>query len=263
MKPKIAFYINGLVLGGAEKDLRLLIETMRDRYEIHLILKIRHDEIAALIPSLDEINVFYLTENESKSPLNFLLMPFYAYRYKRYLEKNGIFVSYSQLTRPNLTSAFMRLLGWRGKIILGEKSSPVGHYQAYGTQGRIILTLIKYLYRKADLIIPNSIGTRIALEETLNIKTQYDVIYNAIHIEETIHKSRAPLSKSLPEGADSERFTFICVSNLLAHKNQRLLIKAMQKLAHLDCQLWLVGIGIETHCCVRARKTNFCIRLSF
>ena len=245
MKPKIAFYINGLVLGGAEKDLRLLIETMKDRYEIHLILKIRHEDIGALIPSINEINVFYLTENESKSPLNFLLMPLYALRYKRYLEKNAIPVSYSQLTRPNLTSAFMRILGWRGKIILGEKSSPVGHYQAYGIQGRIILTLIKYLYRNADLIIPNSIGTRIALEETLNIKTQYEVIYNAIHIEETQYKSKTPLNKPLPEGADTGRFTFICVSNLLAHKNQQLLIRAMQKLEHLDCQLWLVGIGIE------------------
>jgi N-acetylgalactosamine-N,N'-diacetylbacillosaminyl-diphospho-undecaprenol 4-alpha-N-acetylgalactosaminyltransferase len=241
MKPKIAFFINRLIIGGAEKDLRLLIETMKDRYDIHLILKIRHGDMT----DLEDIKTFYLTENESKSSFNFLLIPFHAFRYKQYLEKNNIPVSYSQLTRPNLIAAFTRVLGWRGKLIIGEKSSPVGHYQAYGLSGKIILKLIKNLYGYADLIIPNSEGTRIALEETLNVKTNYEVIYNAIHIKETQDKSQTPLNKPLPEAANQNKFTFICVSSLLVHKNQQLLIKAMQKLTHLDCQLWLVGVGEE------------------
>jgi N-acetylgalactosamine-N,N'-diacetylbacillosaminyl-diphospho-undecaprenol 4-alpha-N-acetylgalactosaminyltransferase len=241
MKPKIAFFITRLIIGGAEKDLRLLIETMKNRYDLHLILKIRHEGMA----DLGDIKTFYLTENESKSSFNFLLIPFHALRYKRYLEKNNIPVSYSQLTRPNLIAAFTRILGWRGKLIIGEKSSPVGHYQAYGLSGKIILKLIKNLYGYADLIIPNSEGTRIALAEMLNVKTRYDVIYNAIHIEETKDKSQTPLSKPLPEATSKARFTFICVSSLLVHKNQQLLIKAMQKLTHLDCQLWLVGVGEE------------------
>jgi N-acetylgalactosamine-N,N'-diacetylbacillosaminyl-diphospho-undecaprenol 4-alpha-N-acetylgalactosaminyltransferase len=241
MKPKIAFFINGLVIGGAEKDLRLLIETMKNHYDIHLILKIKDDAIA----HIENTKVFYLTENESKSSLNFLMIPVYAWRYKRYLEKNNIPVSYSQLTRPNLTAAFTRVLGWKGVLILGEKSSPVGHYQAYGLQGKIILSFIKRLYKYADLIIPNSEGTRIALEETLHLKTRYEVIYNAINIDKTKEQGRGPLSIKLPKGADTERFTFICVSNLWAHKNQQLLIRAMQKVPHLDCQLWLVGVGTE------------------
>jgi N-acetylgalactosamine-N,N'-diacetylbacillosaminyl-diphospho-undecaprenol 4-alpha-N-acetylgalactosaminyltransferase len=241
VKPKIAFFITRLIIGGAEKDLRLLIETMKEHYDIHLILKIRHADM----PSLDGTNLFYLTETESKNPLNFLLIPFYAFRYKHYLEKNNIPVSYSQLTRPNLIAVFTRILGWRGKLILGEKSSPVGHYQAYGLSGKIILKLIKSLYGYADLIIPNSEGTRIALEEILQIRTRYDVIYNGIQIEKTELQSRAPLSIPIPEAANLNRFTFICVSNLLVHKNQQLLIRAMQKLAYLDCQLWLVGLGEE------------------
>jgi glycosyltransferase involved in cell wall biosynthesis len=241
MKPKIAFFITRLIIGGAEKDLRLLIETMKDSYDIHLILKIRHGDM----PSLDGVNVFYLTETESKHPLNFLLIPYYAFRYKRYLEKNNIPVSYSQLTRPNLIAAFTRVLGWRGKLIIGEKSSPIGHYQAYGLSGKIILKLIKNLYGYADLIVPNSEGTRIALEETLRIRTNYSVIYNAIQIEKTKLQSKRPLSIPILEVANSNRFTFICVSNLLVHKNQQLLVKAMQKLAHLDCQLWIVGVGEE------------------
>jgi N-acetylgalactosamine-N,N'-diacetylbacillosaminyl-diphospho-undecaprenol 4-alpha-N-acetylgalactosaminyltransferase len=241
MKPKIAFFINRLIIGGAEKDVRLLIETLKDRYDIHLILKIRHGDM----PPLDTVKVFYLTETESKNPLNFLLIPFQAFRYKRYLEKNNIPLSYSQLTRPNLIAAFTRILGWKGHIIIGEKSSPVGHYQAYGWSGKIILQLIKRLYKYADLIIPNSEGTRISLEETLTIKTNYSVIYNAIHIKKTQIQSRTPLSMPIPDAANLPRFTFICVSSLLVHKNQQLLIRAMGKLAHLDCQLWLVGIGEE------------------
>jgi N-acetylgalactosamine-N,N'-diacetylbacillosaminyl-diphospho-undecaprenol 4-alpha-N-acetylgalactosaminyltransferase len=241
MKPKIAFFITRLIIGGAEKDLRLLIEAMKDRYDIHLILTIRHDDM----PPAEDAKIFYLTETESKSAFNFLMIPFYALRYKRYLENNKIPVSYSQLTRPNLIAAFTRILGWRGRIILGEKSSPVGHYQAYSFSGKIILQLIKKLYGYADLIIPNSEGTRIALAETLAIRTNYEVIFNAIHLEKTKSQSQAPLSISLPEGVDLKKFTFICVSNLLVHKNQQLLIRAMQKLGDLDCQLWLVGVGDE------------------
>ena len=241
MKPKIAFFINRLIIGGAEKVLRLLIETMKDHYEIHLILKIRHGDM----PPLEGVNVFYLTENESKSPINFLFIPFQALRYKRYLEKNGISVSYSLLARPNLIASFTRILGWRGKIILSERSSPVGHYQSYGLSGKIILKMIKNLYGYADLIISNSEGTRISLEETLNVKTRYQVIYNPIHIEQTKNKSQTPLSIPLPEVAHLSPFTFICVSSLLMHKNQQLLVRAMQKLGRLDCQLWLVGVGEE------------------
>ena len=247
MKPKIAFFINRLIIGGAEKVLRLLIETMKDHYEIHLILKIRHADM----PPLEGVKVFYLTENESKSPINFLFIPFQALRYKRYLEKNEIPVSYSLLARPNLIAAFTRVLGWRGKIILSERSSPVGHYQSYGLSGKIILKMIKNLYGYADLIISNSEGTRISLEETLGVKTQYQVIYNPIHIEQTKIKSQTPLSIALPEVGNSSLFTFICVSSLLVHKNQQLLVRAMQKLVHLDCQLWLVGIGEEAE---RLRK---------
>ena len=112
MKPKIAFFINRRIIGGAEKVLRLLIETMKDHYDIHLVLKIRHGDM----PPLEGVEVFYLTENESKSPINFLFIPFQALRYKRYLEKNGIPVSYSLLARPNLIAAFTRILGWRGKL---------------------------------------------------------------------------------------------------------------------------------------------------
>lgn len=243
MKPKIALFTNGLTLGGAEKNLRLLIEKMKDHYDIHLILKIKHEEIATLVPSLNQITVFYLTENESKSIVNFLHIPFLALRYKRYLEKNNIPVSYSILTRPNLTAAFMRILGWKGKIILSERTTPVGFYQMAGFSGKIILKLIRKLYGYADLIIPNSVGIRIALEETLEVKTRYQVISNAIDIQQTKYKSLSPLSKPLPEGISDARFTFISVGNLYHYKNQQLLIQAMQKLVHLDCQLWLVGIG--------------------
>lgn len=239
MKPKIAFFITRLIIGGAEKDLRLLIEAMKDRYEIHLILTIRHGDM----PPLEGVKIFYLTETESKSAFNFLMIPFYAFRYKQYLEKNNVPVSYSQLTRPNLIAAFTRILGGRGQIILGEKSSPVGHYQSYGFSGKIILQLIKNLYGYADLIIPNSEGTRIALAETLAIRTNYEVIFNAISLEKTKIQSQAPLSMPLPNHINSGKFIFICVSNLLVHKNQQLLIRAMQKLGDLDCQLWLVGTG--------------------
>jgi N-acetylgalactosamine-N,N'-diacetylbacillosaminyl-diphospho-undecaprenol 4-alpha-N-acetylgalactosaminyltransferase len=238
MKPKIALFITRLHTGGAEKVVRILLEELKNTFEIHLILTIRHDDM----PSMEGIKLFYLTENEAPSWRNFVKIPSLARRYKQYLTENGIAVSLSFLFRPNLIAAFTKILGWRGKVILSERSSPVSHYGTMGFSGKIILQLIKLLYPKADLILPNSFGTQAGLEQTMGIRAQYAVIYNPIDLRQTEFLKNTPLSINL----DFSRFSFICVSNLLPYKNQKMLIRAMEKLRYLDCQLFLVGGGEDT-----------------
>ena len=235
MKPKLALFITRLHTGGAEKVVRILLEELKNTFEIHLILTIRHDDM----PSMEGVKLFYLTENEAPSWRNFVKIPALSKQYKRYLVENGIDISLSFLFRPNLIAAFTKIWGWRGKVILSERSSPVSHYGTMGFSGKIILQLIKLLYPKADLILPNSYGTQVGLEEIMGIRAKYAVIYNPIDLDKTTTLKNTPLSISV----DFSRFSFICVSNLLPYKNQKMLIQAMTQLTDLDCQLLLVGGG--------------------
>ena len=248
MKPKLAIFITRLDGGGAEKVVCLLLEALKNRYDIHVILTV----LTPNMPVIDGIKVFFVTKTQHAAWLNFAKIPFLAYRYKRYLEQNEIPISLSFLFRPNLIATAARLLGWRGKVIVSERSSPIAHYSSFGKSGKLILFLIRKLYPKADLILPNSYGTRNVLEKDLNIKTQYQVIYNPLDIEKThAEAQRDPLSKNAffdPFDAKNhvvKRFKYVCISNLHIYKNQQLIVKAMDKLRDLNIELWLIGGGTE------------------
>ncbi len=237
--PKIAFFITRLDYGGAEKVMRLLIEELHTRYDIHLILtvKLRH------ITLPKRVNIFYLTESETTGWRNFAKIPLLAYQYRRYLVKNNISLSLSFLLRPNLIAAFTRFLGWRGTLILSERSSPISFYSLQGKSGQLALFLMKKIFPQADVILPNSFGALHALRDILKIKTRYEVIYNPLDIPKTLQRAAVNVSQLI----DFERFTFICVGQLHPYKNHQLLLHAFAELTDIDCQLLIVGDGEEAN----------------
>lgn len=237
--PKIAFFITRLDYGGAEKVMRMLIEELHTRYEIHLILTVKLTHIS--LP--DSIKIFYLTESETTGWRNFAKIPLQARQYRRYLVENNIPLSLSFLLRPNLIAAFTRFLGWRGTLILSERSSPIAFYSLQGKSGQLALFLMKKIFPQADVIVPNSFGAMHALRDVLNIKTRYEVIYNPLDIPKTLERAAVEVNQLI----DFERFTFICVGQLHPYKNHQLLLHAFAELADIDCQLLIVGDGEEAH----------------
>jgi N-acetylgalactosamine-N,N'-diacetylbacillosaminyl-diphospho-undecaprenol 4-alpha-N-acetylgalactosaminyltransferase len=240
-KPKIALFITQLDFGGAEKIVRILLEELRYRYDIHLILTVRLKNIAPP----EGIKTLYLNEFEKTGWRNFAKIPFQAYHLKKYLEDNQISLIFSFLLRPNLIAAFTRYLGWRGVIVLSERTSPISFYSLQGRSGQLVLFLIKKIYPKANLIVPNSYGATHELRDILGINTQYQVIYNPLDISKTLERGRAEVEGNYKNTINFARFTFICVGQLHPYKNHQLLIKAFAQLTHLDCQLLIVGGGVE------------------
>lgn len=240
-KPKIALFITQLDFGGAEKVVRILLEELRNRYDIHLILTVRLKNISPP----DGIKTFYLNEFEKTGWRNFAKIPLQSYRVKKYLEDNHISLIFSFLLRPNLIAAFTRYFGWRGVIVLSERTSPISFYSLQGRSGDLVLFLIKKIYPQADLIVPNSYGATHELRDILGIKTQYQVIYNPLDIPQTEARGSVELDNNYKNIISFARFTFICVGQLHPYKNHQLLIKAFSQLTHLDCQLLIVGGGVE------------------
>jgi N-acetylgalactosamine-N,N'-diacetylbacillosaminyl-diphospho-undecaprenol 4-alpha-N-acetylgalactosaminyltransferase len=240
-KPKIALFITRLDFGGAEKVVRILLEELKNRYDIHLILTVRLKNI----DPPEGVQTLYLNEFEKPGWRNFAKIPFQSKRLKTYLEKNKIPLIFSFLLRPNLIAAFMRFLGWNGKILLSERSSPISFYGLQGRSGQLVLFLIKKIFPNADLIVPNSYGATHELREILKVKTDYQVIYNPLDIPLTEEKGRVALNNDMKRKLDSGCFTFLCVGHLHPYKNHQLLLKAFAKLEHLHCQLLIVGGGTE------------------
>ena len=240
-KPKIALFITQLDFGGAEKVVRILLEELREKYEIYLILTVRLKNIAPP----EGIQTLYLNEFEKTGWRNFAKIPFQARHLKKYLEANNIPLVFSFLLRPNLIAAFMRTLGWRGKIVLSERSSPISFYSLQGRSGQLVLFLIKKIFPQADLIVPNSYGATHELRDILKIKTAYQVIYNPLDIPQTEEKGRAELNNDMEKKLDFDCFSFLCVGQLHPYKNHKLLLTAFARLRHLNCQLLIVGGGIE------------------
>src|SRR6478735_5807 len=97
IRPKLLISINTLQSGGAERVVSLLLEHLKDDFEIHLGLYT--NMVDYIIPP--EVKVLYLKQplNENKI-LRLLKMPYQAYKVYRYCKKNNIRISVAFLYRP-------------------------------------------------------------------------------------------------------------------------------------------------------------------
>lgn len=239
-KPKIAFFINALSIGGAEKVLSELIAGLHDEFEIHLILL--RNKLEFPIP-LEKIHLHIFNHQPPTEKGNILLIleiPLNALRLKKYLQKNNIHLCFSLLNRPNFTSCFSKLLGWKGKVLISERSNTAMVYPASTLSGKLGRWLVRRLYPKADLIIPNAHGIETCLRQDFGLVNAFRIIHNPINID-ALQTSRS-FQVSLPSRTG---FVFCSVGRLQKIKNHALLLQAAAQLLPLDFNIWLVGDGPE------------------
>lgn len=234
-KKKIAIFIVSMYGGGAERVVSILLKHLQYDYETHLVLL--DDTIEYEIPEAQRLHV--LNKKSTRNPiLNIIKIPLLARRYKKYLENNGITTSFSFLPRPNFIACFLKYLGWKGKVIINERTFTSVYYDKATLNGKIGSFLVGKLYPKADVITCNSKLIASDLQETFHIrKPAYTVIYNPIDIE-AINRKLSAIPAAIPE-----KFTFITLGRLDFHKNQALLIKAAALLPDLNFVVKIVGKG--------------------
>jgi len=228
MKKKISFLINDMDSGGAERVLSILLDMLSKRYDITLFLL--HDIIFYDIPKDIKIVIVGNSKLSDSGLVKLLKLPYLAYRYKK-LNIDSIY-STSFLSRSNYINILAKIFGMKSKIIIGEGALPSLQY-ANGIHGKINKFLMKVLYPKADIVMPNARGNAIDLEKNFGIKDTL-VINNLFDIQKIVE-----LSKEKVELKDG--FNFITVGRLDDGKNHELLINAMQ---NIDANLYIIGDGI-------------------
>lgn len=230
MKKNVSFFIYSLGSGGAERIVSLLVNELYTRYNIKIVLM--DDTIFYDIPK--NVEVFYLDNSKKNESglMKLLKVPYLGVKYYIFCRKHKIDVSLSFLNRPNYINIISKLIGSKSKTIISERAMP-SFQHASGLKGAINRVLIKYLYKKADIITANSLGNSLDLKESFNCKS-VKTIYNFFDL-----KKIEDLSKFKNDFRD-EKFTFITIGRLDEGKNHKILIDAMKS---IDAKLYIIGKG--------------------
>ena len=100
-------------------------------------------------------------------------------------------------------------------------------------------TLVKFAYKRANLVLANSYSMKADLLENFKVKTPVQVIHNPINLSYINEKA----AEALPFKMDKSQFYFIAVGGFRKEKNYFLLIEAFFLLKHLPVHLLIVGAG--------------------
>ena len=238
-KPKLLITINTLQSGGAERVVSLLLEHLRNDFELHLALYT--NIVDYKIPA--EIKVFDLQQPlQQNRIIRLLKMPAQAYKLYRYCKRNHINVSVAFLYRPCYLNALMKSI-WRykGKVIMCERTHQTTMQQSQSKIYRMFSKfMVRFSYKRADLVLANSYAMQTDLVENFRIKTPVRVIYNPIDL----HYIKTHIGEEPVTPLDPNYFYFVNVGGFRREKNHLLLLQAFFILKHLPCKLLIVGGGI-------------------
>jgi len=234
----LSILIYSLGSGGAERQVSILLKELSTIYNITLILM--NDTIFYEVPRDVEIVFLEKSRLNENGVKKFLKLPILGFKYKKILKEKNIEVSLSFMNRPNYINVFAKLLGSNVKTIISERIAPSMEYKTLSFKDIINRFLIKKLYKKANIIVCNSKGIKLDLDNW-NIEN-VKVIYNMLNFE-------------CKYDEESEKFTFINIGRLELQKNHQLLIEAFKK-ANINAELLIIGEG-----CLRKDLENLIEKL--
>lgn len=236
-KKNIAVIITSLRGGGAERVASLLINKYIHNYNIHLFFT-DSVSIEYEIPNNVLLNKLYFNFKHNNL-LNILFIPIYGIKFFRYLKEHDINIVLSFLSRPNFIACFTRILGFKGRIVISERANMIKWFLPGTIMGTIAKFLYKWLYPKADFVVPNSMLTAHNMKLSWKLNLNYRTIYNPIQIERIQHQML--YKEKLPGNPGS--FKCIMVSRFDYPKDQTTLINAAEILKNENIDLFFVGKG--------------------
>ena len=237
-KKKVAILINALEVAGAEKVVAQIINSFYKEFDIHLILLNHTIEFELPVNDITIKTIDHSNLEKRKSARDIVKIPLLAYRLKKYLVQHDIGICFSALNRSNYINCFLRILGWKGTILISERSHTSSAYNPHTIAGKTGRFLVRKLYPFANVIVPNSAGIQHDLTEHFKLHNPFMVINNPINIARQ-QKDTAEVVEDFP----FDSFTFSHVARIEKGKNHELVLAAVQKIKHRNFKVLLIGQG--------------------
>ncbi len=237
-KKKVAILINALEVAGAEKVIAQMINSFYTKFDIHLILLNNTIEFELPVNDITIKTIDNSNLKKRKSAKDILKIPLLAYRLKKYLQQHNIQICFSALNRSNYINCFLRILNWKGAILISERSHTSSAYNPHTFAGKTGRFLVRKLYPFADVIVPNSAGIQYDLTTNFHLSNEFRVINNPVNITRQQKDMCEPI-----EDFNFESFTFSHVARIEKGKNHALVLAAVAKIKHRNFKVLLIGQG--------------------
>ncbi|MDF1875195.1 glycosyltransferase [Sulfurimonas sp. SAG-AH-194-I05] len=234
MKKNLAILIYSLASGGAERVVSILLNEFKYKYNITLVLM--NDTMFYDIPKDTKIIFLEKSDPKENGIYKLLKLPLLGFQYKNICKENNIDVSLSFMNRPNYINTFSRLTGNNSRVLISERIVPSQEYKTAGIKDKISRNLIKHLYPKVDVIIPNAIGIKNDLLKNFLISPLLiNVINNPINLTKLLI-SKGEFTDEISQSI----YTFITIGRFENQKNHKLMIEAMK---NINAKLYIIGDG--------------------
>lgn len=180
-KKNIAFLINSMSGGGAEKVVQILLEQVSTEKDLKIILILLENKITYQIPK--DVEVIYLFPYFNNYFQKFISIFLGALKLRNIIFKYNIPVIISFLERSNFVNLLAKFFGCSHYTIISEHTNLEYTYGSRALKNSIVKLLLKLLYRKADRIIAVSNGVKKVLIKVFKIdEGKIQVIYNPCDI---------------------------------------------------------------------------------
>ena len=223
-KIHISYFIGSLGLGGTEKQLIKLINSLdkkQFKIDLHLL-----DQKGDLFEELDNTIKVYLPKFKFKLKLKHLFN--FIVNYYR-IKKIKPDIIHCFLPFAYLMGGFIGILNKNQNIIMSRRS--LNNYQK-----KLKLFPVKkienFLHKRIRLIIANAIAVKKNLIKEGASEKKIKVIFNGfIKPKPTPNETFTILKKKL--GIKKNCFVFLVLANLIPYKNHKLVIEATERLINL------------------------------
>ena len=235
-KKRIAFFMDALHGGGAEKVVVNLLEGLvkRDEFDLDLVLATKKGPYLDRVPQ--QVRIVDLKRDRTMAAT----LPLMSY-----LRKYQPWVLIGNMGHVNVVASMAKELAQIPTRLLLVEHNTLSVNKSNLKRAGLVRTLMKWLYPRADAVAGVSVGVARDLEHQLRLgKETVKVLYNPVVNEDLIAQSRADLDH--PWFSAKTPPVFLAVGRLNQQKNFSNLLNAFALVKkQQDARLIILGEGSE------------------